>query len=99
VVISGRNRGKIDRIKACVEAGFNVLADKPWIIDIEDLSKLEQTLDTAARGKIIAYDIMTERYEIATILQRELVNDSALFGSIIEGTQQEPRLCWMEFII
>lgn len=90
VVISGRNRGKIDRIKACVEAGLNVLADKPWIIDIEDLSKLEQTLDTAARRKIIAYDIMTERYEIATILQRELVNDSALFGSMIKGTQQEP---------
>jgi predicted dehydrogenase len=90
VVISGRNRGKIDRIKACVEAGLNVLADKPWIIDIESLSKLEQTLDIAARRKIIAYDIMTERYEIATILQRELVNDSALFGSMIEGTQQEP---------
>jgi predicted dehydrogenase len=33
---------------------------------------------------------MTERYEVATILQRELVNDSALFGSMAQGTQQEP---------
>src|SRR5215831_205491 len=90
VVISGRNRGKIDRIKACVEAGLNVLADKPWIIDIDELPKLEQTLETAARRDIIAYDIMTERYEIATILQRRLVNDRAIFGSIVEGTQQEP---------
>ena len=32
VVLSGRNRGKIDRILAAVEAGLNVLADKPWII-------------------------------------------------------------------
>ena len=90
VVISGRNRGKIDRIKACVEAGLNVLADKPWIIDIDEMPKLEQTLETAARRDLIAYDIMTERYEIATILQRELVNDSALFGSMIKGTQQQP---------
>src|SRR5215813_5734184 len=90
VVISGRNRGKIERIKACVEAGLNVLADKPWIIDIDDLPKLEKTLETAASREIIAYDIMTERYEIATILQRDLVNDSALFGSMVKGTQQEP---------
>ncbi|HZM90805.1 MAG TPA: oxidoreductase, partial [Blastocatellia bacterium] len=30
VVISGRNQGKIARVKACVDAGMNVLADKPW---------------------------------------------------------------------
>jgi len=90
VVISGRNRGKIDRIKACVEAGLNVLADKPWIIGIDDLPKLEHTLETAGRREIIAYDIMTERYEIATILQRGLVNDSAVFGSMEKGTQIEP---------
>ena len=90
VVISGRNRGKIDRIKACVEAGLSVLADKPWIIDVDDLTKLEQTLEKAARRDVIAYDIMTERYEIATLLQRELVNDSELFGSMVKGTQQEP---------
>ena len=40
VVISGRNRGKIDRILASVEAGLNVLADKPWIIDAADRPKL-----------------------------------------------------------
>src|SRR6516225_3592230 len=40
VVLSGRNREKIDRILAAVEAGMNVLADKPWIISLEDLSKL-----------------------------------------------------------
>src|ERR1700730_19239493 len=32
VILSGRNRGKIDRIEASLEAGLNVLADKPWII-------------------------------------------------------------------
>ena len=36
VVISGRNQGKIDRVKASVDAGLNVLVDKPWIIDPAD---------------------------------------------------------------
>src|SRR5258708_16022599 len=36
VVLSGRNRGKIDRILASVRGGLNVLADKPWILTSED---------------------------------------------------------------
>jgi len=86
VVISGRNQGKIARVKACVDAGMNVLADKPWIIEPGDLSKLEAALNTADQKGIVAYDIMTERYEITTILQRELVNDSSVFGSISAGS-------------
>ena len=31
VIISGRNRPKIDRIPRSVGAGLHVLADKPWI--------------------------------------------------------------------
>src|SRR6185503_19522678 len=87
VVISGRNRGKIDRIKACVDAGLNVLADKPWIITSADLAKLEATMNAADQKAIVAYDIMTERYEITTILQKELINDPATFGSIVAGTE------------
>jgi predicted dehydrogenase len=90
VVISGRNQGKIERVKATVEAGLNVLVDKPWIIDPVDLSKLESALDIARQKGIVAYDIMTERYEITTMLQRELVNDSGVFGSIIASTEREP---------
>ena len=90
VVISGRNRGKIDRVKACVEAGLNVLVDKPWIINSADLSKLETALNTTGQKDVVAYDIMTERYEITTILQRELVNDPGVFGSIGAGSEQEP---------
>src|SRR5436190_2938174 len=49
VVLSGRNRAKIDHILAAVQAGLNVLADKPWVIGPEDLPKLEAALDTADR--------------------------------------------------
>ena len=92
VVISGRNRGKIDRILAAVQNGLNVLADKPWIIASADLPKLEAALDTAEKKGLVAYDIMTERHEITTILQRELVADPALLGTLSAGTEAEPGL-------
>src|SRR6266540_7532973 len=47
VVLSGRNRDKVHAIRAAVEAGLNVLADKPWVIDADDLPLLESALDTA----------------------------------------------------
>jgi predicted dehydrogenase len=90
VVLSGRNRGKIDYIRAALEAGLHVLADKPWIIRTADLPALEQALRIAAAKGLIAYDIMTERYEITSILQRELVRDPQIFGSILSGTEGEP---------
>ena len=40
VVLSGRNAGKIDRVGASVDAGLNVLVDKPWILASADLPKL-----------------------------------------------------------
>jgi predicted dehydrogenase len=90
VVISGRNRGKIDRLKASVDAGLNVLVDKPWIIDGADFNKLSDALNTADKKKLIAYDIMTERSEITTILQKELIHDRDVFGEMTKGTTQEP---------
>ena len=93
VVLSGRNQGKIDLINASLGAGLNVLADKPWILNPSDLPKLEAALDTADKRGLIAYDIMTERYEITTILQREIVNDAATFGDPVSGTERDPGVC------
>jgi predicted dehydrogenase len=90
VVFSGRNRGKIDRIAASVSAGLHVLGDKPWILKPADLPTLERTLEEADRRGLVAYDIMTERFEITSILQRALVNDRASFGEIVPGTESEP---------
>ena len=92
VVISGRNRGKIDRILASVAAGLHVLADKPWLIDDADLPKLGQVLDTAEAKGLVVYDVMTERYEITTLLQRALVADPEVTGSVPPGTPDEPAL-------
>jgi predicted dehydrogenase len=90
VVLSGRNRGKIDRIVASVKGGLNVLGDKPWVLSSADLPALASALATADAERLIAYDIMTERFEITTILQRALVNDRATFGEPIAGTPEDP---------
>ena len=90
VVISGKNRGKIDRILASVEAGLHVLADKPWLIDEADLPKLRKALDTAEAKGLVAYDVMTERYEITTLLQGELLRDPEIAGPPGPGTPEEP---------
>jgi predicted dehydrogenase len=97
VVLSGRNRLKIQYIRAALEAGLHVLADKPWIIRPEDLPRLEEALALAERKNLIAYDIMTERYEITSILQRELVNSPEVFGAIVPGSEAEPAV-YMESV-
>jgi len=90
VVLSGRNRAKIERIESSVAAGFHVLADKPWILRSADLPRIAATLDAADENGIIAYDIMTERYEVTSILHRELVNAREVFGTLLPGTPAEP---------
>jgi predicted dehydrogenase len=92
VVLSGRNRGKVDGVLASVEAGLHVLADKPWLIAAADLPKLERALETAERKGLVAYDVMTERYEITTILQKALANTPAVVGTIAAGSEQEPAI-------
>jgi predicted dehydrogenase len=89
-VLSGRNRGKIDRIVRSLQAGIHVLADKPWILTSSDLPAMDRALAHADANGLVAYDIMTERFEITSILQRALVNDPAAFGEMVKGTEAEP---------
>jgi len=90
VVLSGRNRTKMDRILASVEAGLNVLADKPWLIAAADFPKLEKALDVAEKRGLVAYDVMTERSEITSILQGELARDPNVAGIVGPGSAAEP---------
>ena len=90
VVFAGRNREKIGRIVQSLNAGYNVLADKPWIIASADLPKLESALETAQKQGLVGYDVMTERHEITSILQKEIVNTPEVFGELVQGSAQEP---------
>lgn len=92
VVIAGRNRTKIDLIQAAVSLGYCVLADKPWIVVPEDFPKLQQALADAEREGVFVWDIMTERFEATTRLQRELMSDPDVFGEPLDGTVDEPAM-------
>jgi predicted dehydrogenase len=97
LVLSGRNRGKIERIQASLEAGLHTLVDKPWVLVPADLPKLEKALATADQKGLVALDIMTERFEVTSELQRALVNDAAVFGKQLPGSAAEPAV-YMESV-
>jgi predicted dehydrogenase len=90
VVISGKNKPKMDAVQAAVGAGFHALVDKPWILSSQDLPRLRDAVAAAEKNGRVAYDMMTERFELTTELQKELVNDPAVFGKIVNGTEAEP---------
>jgi predicted dehydrogenase len=90
VVLAGNNQKKTEYILKSLEAGFNVLADKPMAINKEGFEILKKAFETAKSKNLLLYDIMTERFEITTILQRELSMMSEVFGSLEKGTAENP---------
>jgi len=90
VVLAGNNSSKVESIQASVSAGLNVLADKPWILRADQLPRLQEILDEAEREGLVAFDIMTERFEITSILQRALVQDAEIFGAPDAGSADDP---------
>ncbi len=90
VVLAGNNLRKTEYIDRSVRAGFNVLADKPMAINAREFKLLQKDFDRAAKSKLLLYDIMTERYEITSILQRELARTPDVFGTLQPGTAEHP---------
>jgi predicted dehydrogenase len=90
VVLAGNNAHKTDYICRSVAFGLNVLADKPMAITPADFELLRGALTQAAANKVLVYDIMTERHEITSILQRELARMPGLFGTHQQGTPEQP---------
>lgn len=90
VVLAGNNRRKTEYIKACVEAGLNVLSDKPMCIDSNGFALLTEVFDLAEKNGVLLYDIMTERASISTILQKELANNKEVFGQLRKGSVDDP---------
>ena len=91
-VIAGRNRPKIDLILAAVSNACHVLADKPWVIDAAGFAKLAEVFRQADLREVLVWDMMTERFDIATVLQRDLMQDGEVFGDPVAGTPDDPAL-------
>lgn len=97
LIISGNNRKKTEYILKTAEASINILADKPMCIDVKGYGQLKKAFDVAQKNKVLLYDIMTERSEITTVLQKELSHLPAIFGKLVHGTTQNPAI-FMESI-
>jgi predicted dehydrogenase len=92
VVLSGNNSRKAEYILRSVQAGYNVFSDKPMVIVPADYEKLKQAFAEAEKRGVLLYDIMTERYETSTILQRELSRMPEIFGTLEMGTLEQPAI-------
>ena len=90
VVVSGKNALKTDYIYQSIGAGLNILADKPMVITPEKFPLLIKAFDAAEKQGLLLYDVMTERYEITTILQKELAQFKDVFGKLQTGTPDQP---------
>jgi predicted dehydrogenase len=90
VIISGNNTHKMNYILSSVEAGFNVFADKPMAITRNDFKHLYRAFEIAQEKKVLLYDIMTERYSITNIIQRELAQNPRIFGTLEKGSPEKP---------
>lgn len=92
VILSGRNRPKIELMRLAAENCLHVVADKPWIVDHDDFPKLELLFQQAELRETLVWDILTERYEITNWLQREFIRDTELFGGWQVGAPDQPAL-------
>src|SRR5690606_17194103 len=59
-------------------------------INSQDFAVLKEAFNTAAENNTLLYDIMTERYEITNILQKELAQQKELFGDLVKGSLENP---------
>jgi predicted dehydrogenase len=90
VVLAGNNRDKTRYILESVKAGLHVLADKPMAIDPEGLKMLEEAYRIAQEKNLLLLDIMTERFEITTRLQKEFSRHPGVLGELDKGTPENP---------
>ena len=92
MVVSGKNSKKIDYLLAAVNAGLNVYADKPLVVNQEGFEKLQKVFEIAKEKNLLVYDIMTERFEVTTGIQKALSMKSEVFGMLLDGTPSEPSI-------
>lgn len=92
MVVAGKNSKKIDYVLEAVKAGLHVYADKPLVINAEGFEKLKLAFEIAKKNDVLIYDIMTERFESTTMMQKLFSTLPSVFGELVEGTMEEPAI-------
>jgi predicted dehydrogenase len=90
VILAGNNRRKTTYIKKAVDAGLNVLSDKPMAIDMENFELLRESFISAGQNDVLLYDLMTGRHFMGNIIKREIMKIPSLFGSLEKGSPENP---------
>ena len=82
VVLAGKNGGKARTMRRLHDAGFHVLADKPWLVEPDDVGDIEASLADWP----LVMEIMTGRHDLASRLLARLVAAPEVFGTWREET-------------
>ena len=90
VILAGNNQKKTRYIIESIKAGYNVLADKPLAINSQDFQLLTEAYQLAQQKGLLLYDLMTERYDILNIIEKELLHQTELFGELQKGSPDNP---------
>jgi predicted dehydrogenase len=88
VILAGRNDRKMAMMRRLHDAGFHVLADKPWLAGPDGLEDLRHTV----AGGPLAVEIMTGRHEITSRVTRKLVGETEVFGGFGEEDAGKPAI-------
>ena len=89
-VIAGNNQRKTEYLTRAIGAGMHVLADKPMAIDPAGFESLLKAFALAGEKDVLLYDIMTERHEITTMLQKAFSRIPDVFGGLLQGSEENP---------
>lgn len=90
VVLAGNNQKKTEYILDAVKSGIHVYSDKPMAITQADFDLLLEAFEEADRQGVLLYDIMTERFEITSMLQKALSHIPEVFGEQLTGSPDHP---------
>jgi predicted dehydrogenase len=88
VVLAGKNGGKARTIRRLHDAGFHVLADKPWLVEPEDLDDVRASL----AGWPLVTEIMTGRHDVAARVLERLVDTIEVFAIEMESVHHLEKL-------
>ena len=81
MILAGKNDRKMALARRLHDAGFHVLADKPWITSVAGLGDVRHVLSGGAR----AMEMMTGRHAGTASVANRLVGERTIFGEFVAG--------------
>ncbi len=81
VILAGKNDRKMALARRLHDAGFHVLADKPWLTSAAGLGDVRHVLSGGAR----VMEMMSGRHASTASVANRLVGERSIFGEFVTG--------------